>query len=236
MTAGDARPQRLVVTIDGPAGSGKSTTAKEVARRLHFRHLDSGALYRALALAVLNAGISEDDWDTLGPERLAALDVRLAPADDGFDVMVDGEAAGEELRSPRVTRIAPRLAKNSAVREKLGEIQRSALRFGNLVADGRDMGTVVFPDAGLKVFLTASLEERARRRLLQDGREVSEGAVKKESGEIGARDESDSRRAVAPLRRASAALEIDTTGLTFETQVRRIVDAAAALTAKRGQE
>lgn len=236
MTGEVEHPERLVVTIDGPAGSGKSTTAREVARRLGFRHLDSGALYRALSLAVLREGIPEYEWGDLGPARLEGLDVRLVPAGEGFRVLVDGEAPGDELRSAEVTRAAPRLAKNPSVREKLGELQRSALQFGDLVADGRDMGTVVFPDAALKVFLTASLQERARRRLLQDGREVSGGSVAEQSMEIRDRDESDSRRAVAPLRRPAGALEIDTTAISFETQVERIADAASALTAERGQK
>jgi cytidylate kinase len=225
-----------VITIDGPAGSGKSTTAREVARRLGFSHLDSGSLYRGLTLAVLGAGIPEDSWDHLDREAVALLDVGLAPAGGGFRVLVNGMDPGHALRSPEVTRLAPHLARNPRVRERLGELQRSARAFGGVVADGRDMGTVVFPDAVLKVFLTASLDERSRRRLAQEGRPSDEASVASEGRAIRDRDEADAGRPVGPLRRPDGALVIDTTSLSFEAQVQRIVEAAAGLTTQVGEE
>ncbi len=220
----------FVVTIDGPAGSGKSTTAEEVARRLRFRHLDSGALYRAVAVAVLRAGIPDAQFDALDQTALARLEIELKPTEGGFRVFVGGTDPGEDLRSVAATDLAPVLAKNRWVRQKLGQIQRSALSFGNLVADGRDMGTVVFPEAGLKVFLSASLEERSRRRLLQQSKPVDAQSLSEEAQRITERDETDASRDIAPLKRPTGALAIDTTELSFETQVAQIVAAAVALT------
>jgi cytidylate kinase len=225
-----------VITIDGPAGSGKSTTAREVARRLGFNHLDSGSLYRALTLAVLGAGIPEQEWDQLDRDAVARLDVGLTPTGGGFRVRVNGVDPGDALRSLEVTRLAPHLARNRWVREKLGELQRSARAFGGVVADGRDMGTVVFPDAVLKVFLTASLEERSRRRLRQEGRPSDEASIVAEGRAIRDRDEADAGRSVGPLRRPEGALVIDTTSLSFEAQVERIVEAATGLTTRLGEE
>ena len=225
------RPAPFVLTIDGPAGSGKSTTAREVARRLGFRHLDSGALYRALTVAIRREGIPVERWGELGREDLAELDVRLVPTKFGFSVLVDDSDPGEDLRAPETTRLVPVLATNPFVREKLGELQRSALAFGSLVADGRDMGTVVFPRADLKVFLTASLEERSRRRLRETGAPLDERSVPAEADRIRKRDASDSGRAIAPLRKPEGAIELDTTSLSFAEQVSRLVSAASALTA-----
>lgn len=225
------RPAPFVLTIDGPAGSGKSTTAREVARRLGFRHLDSGALYRALTVAVRREGIPVERFRELGREDLAELDVQLVPTRFGFRVLVDDSDPGEDLRAPETTRLVPVLATNPFVREKLGELQRSALAFGSLVADGRDMGTVVFPRANLKVFLTASLEERSRRRLRETGAPLDEISVPAEADRIRKRDATDSGRAVAPLRKPEGAIELDTTSISFAEQVSRLVSAASALTA-----
>jgi len=221
---GDAGRPSLIVTIDGPAGSGKSTTAKEVSRRLGFRHLDSGALYRALTLALLRKGIPEEAWDALDPEAFAALDVRIDPDAESFAVLLGGQAVGEELRSPGVTGRVPHLARLGPARERLLELQRSAPRFGGIVADGRDMGTVIFPEAPHKFFLTASLEERARRRLLQEGRVPDPDLLAAEVARIRERDGQDSGRELAPLRRPGGSILIDTTALDFGEQVRRIVE------------
>lgn len=235
--AGNPSPSRRplpMVTVDGPAGSGKSTTAREVAGRLGFRHLDSGSLYRALTLALLEAGIPEEEWEELDDARLAGLDLRLATDDGGFRVLVDGRDPGEELRSGRVTSRVSALARVPAVRRRLLELQREAGRRGGVVADGRDMGTVVFPDAEVKVFLTASLEERARRRLLQEGRKADAEAVEAEARRLRARDRTDEEREAAPLRKPEDALEVDTTSLTFEEQVARIVEAVRKPRSGRG--
>lgn len=213
-----------VVTIDGPAGSGKSTTAREVARRLGFRHLDSGALYRALTFALLESGRPPEAWPSLTEREIAALDVRVRAGDGGFDVLLGERVLDAELRTKRVTGHVSALARIPAVRAALLGLQREAGEAGSLVADGRDMGTVVFPEAEVKVFLQADLRERARRRLLErSGAEPEEDEVTAEAEEIGVRDRRDSERAVSPLRRPDGAEQLDTTRLTFEEQVEAVV-------------
>jgi cytidylate kinase len=223
-----------VVTVDGPAGSGKSTTARAVARRLGFKHLDSGALYRGLTLALLESGRPETEWPTLTTDQLRALDVHLAPAEGGFRILIAGREVDRELRSERVTRLVSALARVPAARSALLDLQREAGRHGSLVADGRDMGTVVFPDAEVKVFLVADLPERARRRLLErTGREPSRDEVASEAEAILARDLADSERTVSPLRRPADAIELDTTRLDFEEQVDAVVAAVRAANRER---
>jgi 3-phosphoshikimate 1-carboxyvinyltransferase len=221
-SAGTRHPSRRppVVTLDGPAGSGKSTTAREVARRLGFRHLDSGALYRALTFALLSAEVPEEDWRELSADTLSRFPIRLRPAEGRFQVLLGDRVLEEELRTPEVTAGASPLSALPAVRAWLLEAQRNAGEEGGLVADGRDMGTVVFPHAEVKVYLTAELDERARRRFLQrEGRDPSPQELQGESEAIRERDERDSRRALAPLRRAEDAVEVDTSHLSFEAQV-----------------
>jgi cytidylate kinase len=220
------RPRREgpVVTLDGPAGSGKSTTAREVARRLGFRHLDSGALYRALTVGLLESGRTPETWAALDQSDLEALAVRVTPHGAELQVGLGDRPLGPELRTPEVTALVSPLAKLPAVRGALLELQRQAGAAGRLVADGRDMGTVVFPDADVKVFLVADLRERARRRLLeQTGVDPLPGDLATEMDRIGARDERDAGRSVSPLRRPEDAVDLDTTGLTFEEQVETVV-------------
>jgi cytidylate kinase len=225
------RDRSPVVTLDGPAGAGKTSTAKEVAKRLGLRHLDSGALYRALTFALLEAGVPEEDWHDLDVERLRALGVALDADGTRFRVRVAGRLVDEELRTRDVTRRVSVLAQIPAVRACLLELQRGAGALGGLVADGRDMGTVVFPDAEVKVFLVADLEERARRRLLQDGSGSDDpSAVAAEAAAIARRDAQDSERDISPLREPEGALVIDTTGLSFEGQVDAIVARVRRLT------
>lgn len=213
-----------VVTLDGPAGSGKSTTAREVAGRLGFRHLDSGAFYRALTFGLLEAGIGADRWQALTAADLDGVGVRVDPTADGFRILLGERALRDELRSPLVTAYVSRLAGLGPVRQWLLGTQRAAGRRGRLVADGRDMGTVVFPDAEVKVFLTADLRERARRRLMEQGTPAPSPAdVDREAERIASRDKDDSERALSPLRRPEGALELDTTRLTFEQQVEAIL-------------
>jgi len=221
-----------IVTLDGPAGSGKSTTAKEVARRLRFRHLDSGALYRALTHALLRDGVSPEAWPRLEPEDLDRYDIRVEAGDDELGILLEGERLGDqELRGREVTGHVSTVAGLGAVRAWLLERQREAGRLGRLVADGRDMGTVVFPDADAKVFLVADLEERARRRLGDHGVTAPRGdEVAEEAARLRDRDARDSEREVSPLRRPEDALELDTTGLTFEEQVQAILEWVAERT------
>jgi cytidylate kinase len=176
-------------------------------------------------LALLERGVTEDRWETLGQEDLADLGVSIEPTEEGFRVLLNGELPGPELRTSRITGSVPILARIAAVRAFLRGIQRSAAEHGGLVAEGRDMGTVIFPDAPCKVFLTASLEERARRRLTQEGKDPTPAALREEEERIRSRDEIDEKRETAPLRAPEGALLIDTTGLSFEEQVDRIIRA-----------
>ena len=172
------RPELPVVTLDGPAGSGKSSTAREVARRLGFLHLDSGALYRALTFALLSSEIPEEEWPELTAQELDRFPIRLQQTPQGLVVLLGDDPLVEELRTPEVTERVSPLSALPEVRTWLLEVQRRAGREGGLVADGRDMGTVVFPDAQVKIFLTARLEERARRRFLErEGREPEDGEL-----------------------------------------------------------
>ncbi len=214
-----------IVTLDGPAGSGKSTTAKAVARRLGYRHLDSGALYRALTFALLSSGVPEEEWDDLTEPGMRALDVKVAPDGDDFSVLVDGRAVKDELRSPEVTTRVARLASLPASRASLLTLQREAGARGRLVADGRDMGSVVFPEAEVKIYLVAELGERAKRRLLEGGVAApTDEQVDEQVDLIAERDRQDSEREISPLRKPEDAHLIDTTRLDFQAQVDAIVE------------
>jgi CMP/dCMP kinase len=214
----------MIIAIDGPAGSGKSSTAQEVARRLGFRHLDSGAFYRAITWAAMEHGIPQEAWRRLTHAQLDALDVSGTPSSGaGFALRVQGRDVTDEIRSPGVNAAVSAMAAVPAVREWLMQTLRDAARGTDLVADGRDIGTVVFPDAELKVFLVADPRERARRRLVQMGLPDDDDAIQAEVRRIEARDRSDSGRAVAPLRQADDALPLDTTHLSFDEQVDTIV-------------
>ncbi len=215
-----------VIAIDGPAGSGKSTTAKAVASRLGFTHLDSGALYRALTLAALDAGtpLRGDAIVALA----GSLPVRLVLAPDGFRPEVAGADVSDAIRSDRVTARVSEVAALPPVRQWVNEQLRHAARAHHqgVVVDGRDIGTVVFPEAPLKVFLTASPEERAHRRLSQMGRARDRDSVRRASQKLVRRDDQDSSREVAPLKPAADAVVLDTTSLEFEAQVARVMDLA----------
>ena len=223
--------RRLMITLDGPAGSGKTTTARAVAKRLGFRHLDSGALYRALTFVLLQEGVPEQEWGSLESGQLSELDLEVEAEGDGVNIYRGGVLLTSELRSPEVTGCVSALAGLPVVRAWLLGVQRSVGAQGNLVADGRDMGSVVFPDADVKIFLVAGLEERARRRLLQDtGREPTSGEIEEEARRIEQRDQADQSRNHAPLRRPEDAVEVDTTGLAFEDQVALILRRVKDLT------
>lgn len=209
-----------VIVIDGPAGSGKSTTAREVARRLGCRHLDSGALYRALTFALLESGRPPGSWTALTASDLDAHPVRMVPAGRAFRVMLGARALTTELRSPQVDAHVSAVARLPAVRAWLLDRQRQAGEEGSLVGDGRDLGTVVFPEAEVKIFLVAGVAERARRRLLQTGHEpASEAEVTAEAARLRARDRIDETRGTAPLKKPPDAFELDGTHLSFEEQV-----------------
>lgn len=202
-----------VIAIDGPAGAGKSSVARGVAVELGFTYLDSGAMYRCVALAALRAGLDLDD-----PDELGALAKGLEIAFDGERVLLDGEDVSEPIREPVVTAASSRVSVHPAVREALVAAQRRLIGAGSYVAEGRDIGTVVSPDSPLKVFLTASEEERARRRAAQTGED--EAAVLAAQRE---RDRRDRNREHSALRAAADSVEVDTTGLSLEQVVARVV-------------
>jgi cytidylate kinase len=219
----------LVITIDGPAAAGKSTTARAVARHLGCLYLDSGAMYRAFALKVERLGLAASLDDTARIDALArATDVTFTGPNDSPTVVLDGEPLGAEIRTPLVSDLASRVAERPVVRARMSELQRAIAARHALVAEGRDMGTVLFPDAAAKIFLDASVEERARRRqreLAARGLELDVDAVR---AEIERRDRRDRERDVAPLVPAPDAVVIDTSGMGVEEQIAAVLRAVEA--------
>lgn len=215
----------MIVAIDGPAGSGKSSTAREVARRLGYLHVDSGAFYRALTYALLASGVPEDSWDTLTPEEMDGLEVRGERGEEGIRMRVADIVVDDRIRSPEVNAGVSHVARIPAVRSWLMDRFRSLGASEDLVVDGRDIGTVVFPDAELKIYLAADPEVRARRRLREQGSgDPDRDQLLAEIERLRARDRADSERATAPLRAAEDAVHVDTTALTFEEQVAAILE------------
>ena len=211
-----------VIAIDGPSGSGKGTISRSLATRLGWHLLDSGALYRLAALAALRSGADFDDPKSLAAAA-AAMDVQFGRPGDTERIYLDGADVTAELRTESAGAAASRVAALSPVRAALLARQRAFARSPGLVADGRDMGTVVFPDAALKVFLTASAEERTLRRHKQLKEKGIDVSLPDLSREIAHRDERDANRSVAPLRPAADARVIDSTRLTPEEVIARIL-------------
>ncbi len=212
-----------IVTIDGPSGSGKGTISRAVAGRLGWHLLDSGALYRLVALAGAEHKLEQDDVE--GHAGLAAaMNVRFGAERAAEQVWLEGRDVTGAIRSETVGQGASRVAAWPAVRDALLERQRAFAEPPGLVADGRDMGTVVFPQADLKIFLTASPEERARRRYNQLKEKGSSASLSALSREIAERDARDSSRAVAPLVPAADAALIDSTDLTIEAVIERVIE------------
>ena len=208
-----------VIAIDGPTASGKGTIAERVARALGFRYLDSGALYRLVAWRALQHQVNSGDQ-----ERLASLAASIDPRFANGRIELDGEDVTDAIRREEVSRAASQVAVHPKVRQALLELQRSRRQAPGLVADGRDMGTVVFPDATLKVYLTASVEARAERRhkqLIEKGFPANIATL---SQELRARDARDSERTASPLKPAEDAYQLDSSGLTIEEVVAQVLD------------
>jgi cytidylate kinase len=225
-----------VIAIDGPSASGKSTTARAVAEALGFAHLDSGALYRGVTLVALREAARRGQ-EGIDPLQVVDAETILRAAEDrglmlqpdgaGFAAYLEGVPVDAEIRGRRVTAQVSAISTVPVIREWINSRLRAMVRAGrDVVVDGRDIGTVVFPDADLKVFLTATPEARAGRRITQRGAELDAGRLEAETHALAARDQADSSRKVAPLRRAEDAVALDTTSLNFEEQVRFIVELA----------
>lgn len=230
----------MIVAIDGPSGSGKSSVAREIARRCGLTYLDTGAMYRSVAYACLERGVDPEDADAVAE---VARDVRIefASADDGQRVLVDGVDATAQIRTPEVERAVSPVSANPRVRETMVALQRAAGERGDVVAEGRDIGTVVFPQADLKVFLSASPEARARRRAVQrrggnlaTGDDVAVDAADERAvlADLVRRDEYDSSREASPLRAADDAHRIDSSELGFEEVVSAILALLPELAAR----
>jgi cytidylate kinase len=204
-----------VIAIDGPSGAGKSTITRLLADRLGYLHIDTGAMFRAIALTVKRSGV-----DLADEEALAALcggvDISFIRSEQGCRVLLNGEDVSEAIRTPEISLLTSTVSAIKSVRDILLELQREMGKAGGVVLEGRDIGTVVFPDAEVKFFLTASAEERGRRRyleMLEKGEDVTmEGTI----AEVARRDEQDEQREHAPLRRAADAIVIDSSGLSIE--------------------
>lgn len=222
-----------VIAIDGPAASGKSSTARAVAEALGFAHLDSGSLYRGVTLVALREAGRQggDPLATLDPETIlrAAEDrgLMLQPDGAGFAAYLEGVPVDREIRGAEVTAHVSAISSVPVIREWINTRLRAMVRAGrDVVVDGRDIGTVVFPDADLKIFLTASPEARAGRRISQRGLAANAARLEQEAAALAARDQADSTRRVAPLQAAPDAVPLDTTTLSFEAQVAFIVELA----------
>ncbi|MCL6518382.1 MAG: (d)CMP kinase [Armatimonadetes bacterium] len=218
--------RRISIAIDGPAGAGKTTVAKEVARRLGLRYIDTGAMYRAVAWKSLEKGIPLSDEEAI-VDMVAKVKIDF-PMGDGSRIFVDGKDVSEEIRSPEVTRLSSPVSAISGVRKHLVAQQRRLASGGGVVMEGRDIGSVVLPNAEVKIFLTASVEERARRRYAEmkaAGISVDIETLKREIEE---RDHRDSTRADSPLTKVPGAVEINSDELTVDQVVERILEIASA--------
>jgi CMP/dCMP kinase len=209
---------RAIITIDGPSGAGKSTISRALARALGYAYLDTGAMYRAVGLAVQRAGLPPEESAEL-PELLSCLELNLVEVDGETGVVLNGEDISATIRTPEMSMLASRISALPTVRLRLTELQRQIGARGGMVAEGRDMGTVVFPTAAHKFFLDASPEERVRRRVAQlraQGRQVQESEI---LAQIIERDRADSSRALAPLKPATDAVIVDSSRMTIDQVV-----------------
>ncbi|MGA8186096.1 MAG: (d)CMP kinase [Terriglobia bacterium] len=215
----------LIIAIDGPAGAGKSTVAQMVAQRLGLAYVDSGATYRAAALKVLESGVALEDEDAV-VRVVGSAEIRFVPRLPQPQVLLDGKDVTAEIRALEVTRAASRVSQLPAVRQKLIALQRSLLKPPGVVMEGRDIGTVVFPGAPLKIFLKADPEERARRRVEQNTQQGRPSSMEKILAEISSRDRRDAERQASPLVAAKDAAIIDATQLSAEEVVKKILELA----------
>lgn len=220
-----ANAENMIICIDGPSGAGKGTTAIKVAQNLGFDYLDSGALYRLTALAANEAGLDMADEKAVA-QCARHLDIEFKVQDETVNVYLKGEEVSQKIRNERTAGLASQVAAMNAVRAALLERQRDFASAKGLVADGRDMGTVVFPSAPLKIFLTASAEERAQRRYQQLINSGNDASLRALIEDIRIRDERDSTRSVAPLKAADDAFLLDSTSLSIDEVCAYVLDKA----------
>jgi len=214
-----------VITLDGPSGAGKGTIAQRVASDLGFHILDSGSLYRLTALASQNDGIDLADESSIA-NVAANLAVIFKPTENGLQILLRGDDASELIRQEEIGMRASKVAAIPSVRDALLQRQRDFLELPGLVADGRDMGTTVFPNAALKVFMTASAEERAERRVKQLKEKGISANIAALVADLKARDEQDANRAVSPLKPAEDAIYLDTTSMSIQEVTQKVLDLA----------
>jgi len=231
-TPPESKNSRLIIAIDGPAGAGKSTVASQLASRLRIPYLDTGAMYRAVGLLAMQDGL-EPPFDEGASTRVLELmerhRIEVEAADRGTKIIVDGHDVGEEIRSPECSLMASAVSALAEVRKALVPLQRElGMREGG-VMEGRDIGTVVFPDAGLKVFLTASVDERARRRLGDLRERDVDTSLEEVREQQQQRDLQDTSRAESPLQVARGSVVVDTTGLTLDQVVERLLEEVARI-------
>ncbi|MBW6515858.1 MAG: (d)CMP kinase [Candidatus Cloacimonetes bacterium] len=209
-----------IIAIDGPAASGKSTTAKILARKLGYTYIDTGAMYRAVAFKIIESGIDFQDTDQLD-KLLAEIDICFKHINEEQRIFLDNKDVSTRIREQDITKLSSEIAVIGAVRERMVAMQREMGRSGGIVMDGRDIGTVVFPDADFKFFVTASVRTRAIRRW----KEIGDNSIALEEIEKDLiwRDQNDSNREIAPLRKAEDAIEVDTTNMSITEQVNYIM-------------
>lgn len=214
----------IIIAIDGPAGSGKTTTARLVAKELNYLYIDTGAMYRAVTLAWLRSG------EGLTAENLYRImesnPITLRQSDEGQRTILNGEDVSNDIRTPEVNRFVSPVSAMEVVRDKMVRQQQEIGKDGGVVIDGRDIGTVVFPDAELKIFLLASIDTRAKRRMKEQQQKGIEQSLEETREQIIKRDDYDSSRDISPLKKANDAVEIDTSNLTIEEQVQKVLELA----------
>ncbi len=212
---------KKIIAVDGPAGAGKSTVSKLVAQKLNYTYIDTGAMYRAVALKVI--GLNKPVTEELIVDVARDIDIDLRYEDGITKVFVDGEEVTGKIRTPEVSKAASDVAKSGFVRERLTELQRKMATRGGVIMDGRDIGTHVLPNADLKIYLTASVEERAKRRCDELKAKGFEANIEDIAKDIQARDKQDMEREIAPLKQAEDAILLDTTGMSIDEVVNAIL-------------
>ena len=210
-----------IIAIDGVAASGKSTTAKSLANSLGLSYLDTGAIYRAAALSVLRGNVTPDDKEAV-IETITKANIRVNCSEDKMELYLNDVEISEEIRTAEVAALTSRISAISEVREAMVKLQREAVNDGRFVVEGRDIGTVVFPDAEIKFFLTATVAERAKRRFAELNERHDSSSIEEIERDISERDLRDSTRSESPLRKADDAIEVDTTEMTIDEQVKHL--------------